>query len=144
MSAKKGDTVTLDYEGKFEDGTIFDSSKHGDHSHPLTFVIGEGQVIPGFDKAVEGMKIDQEKEFKILPEDGYGDYNKELIKEIPRKVLPEDQIPEKGMTLIMSTPDGQQIPTVITEVDDKKIIIDLNHPLAGKKLIFKVKLLKVE
>ncbi|MEK6895758.1 MAG: peptidylprolyl isomerase [Nanoarchaeota archaeon] len=144
MIAKKGDTITLNYEGRFEDGTIFDSSKHGDHSHPLTFVIGEGQVIPGFDKAVEGMKIEQEKEFKILPEDGYGYYNKDLIKEIPRNVLPEDQIPEKGMTIVMSTPDGQQIPAVITDVNDKNIVINLNHPLAGKKLIFKVKVIKIE
>ena len=144
MKIINGSTVTLEYEGRFEDGTVFDSSRHGDHSHPLTFKVGAGQVIPGFDKAVQNMGVGDEKEFEILPEDAYGMHNPELKKDIPRENLPKDEEPEEGMTVIMSSPDGQQIPATITYVDDKKITIDLNHPLAGKKLIFKINITKIE
>lgn len=144
MKISQGNTVTLEYEGRFEDGVVFDSSKHGDHTHPLVFAVGAGEVIEGFDKAVEGMDVGEEKEFEIEPGEGYGEYNEDYKKEIPRDVLPKDQDPEVGMTLVMSSPEGQQFPGKIIEVDENKIIIDLNHPLAGKKLIFKIKIVDVE
>jgi FKBP-type peptidyl-prolyl cis-trans isomerase 2 len=144
MEIKKGSKVTLDYEGRLEDGTIFDTSKHGDHSHPLEFEAGSGQVIKGFDEAVVGMKNGEEKEFEIAKEDAYGEYNEELKRDIPRSVLPKDQKPKAGMTLVMQAPNGQQIPARIDSVDDEKIVLDLNHPLAGKKLIFKIKIVDVQ
>ena len=143
MAIKDKDKVTLDYEGRFEDGEIFDTSKHEEHSHPLTFVVGEGQVIPGFEKAVIGMNVDEEKEFEIAPEDAYGMPDERLYQEVPRSVLPSEPQPEVGMTFVMQTPQGN-IPVMISEVKTDSVILNLNHPLAGKKLIFKIKVLKVE
>ena len=143
MAIKKKDKVTLDYEGRFENGEIFDTSKHEEHSHPLTFVVGEKQVIPGFEKAVIGMNVDEEKEFEILPEDAYGMPDERLYQEVPRNALPSEPQPEVGMTLVMQTPQGN-IPVMISEVKEDSVILNLNHPLAGKKLIFKIKVLKVE
>lgn len=139
---KTGSKVSLDYEGKFDSGEIFDSSKHGDHSHPLEFEVGAGMVIPGFDKAVLGMKVGEEKEFTIPPAEAYGEYNPELTKEIPRNVLPKEQEPKEGMTLMVGTPQGQ-FPVRIAKVLDDRVIIDLNHPLAGKVLIFKIKVISI-
>ena len=143
MAIKNKDKVTLDYEGKLETGEIFDTSKHEEHSHPLTFVVGEKQVIPGFEKAVLGMNVDEEKEFEIAPEDAYGMPDERLFQEVPRNVLPSEPQPEVGMTLIMQTQQGN-IPVMISEVKENSVILNLNHPLAGKKLIFKIKVLKVE
>jgi FKBP-type peptidyl-prolyl cis-trans isomerase 2 len=143
MAIKEKDTITLDYEGKFETGEVFDSSKHGDHSHPLTFIVGEHQVIPGFENAVIGMEVNEEKEFTIKPEDAYGMPDESLFQEIPRNVLPPEPSPEAGMTLMLQTPQGD-MPVTIKEVKEESVILDLNHPLAGKALIFKIKILKVE
>ena len=144
MTIKKGDKVSVEYEGKFEDGTVFDSSSHGDHSHPLEFEVGTGQVIKGFDEAVTGMKKGEEKEFSIESKNAYGDHKSELKRDIPRSTLPKDQEPKKGMTLMVRDPSGHQIPVKIIAVNDKNITIDLNHPLAGKKLIFKIKITDVK
>lgn len=138
-----GSKVSLDYEGKLESGEIFDSSKHGDHSHPLEFEVGSGQVIPGFDSAVIGMKVGDEKEFKIEPKDAYGEYNPQLTKEIPRSALPQDQEPKEGMMLMVGTPQGQ-FPVKISKVTKEMVTIDLNHPLAGKKLIFNIKIIGID
>ena len=143
MAIKNKNKVTLDYEGRFENGEIFDTSKHEEHSHPLTFVVGEKQVIPGFEKAVLGMNVDEEKEFEIMPEDAYGMPDERLYQEVPRNALPSEPQPEVGMTLIMQTQQGN-IPVMISEVKENSVILNLNHPLAGKKLIFKIKVLKVE
>lgn len=140
---KKGSKVSLDYEGKLESGEVFDSSKHGDHSHPLEFEAGSGQVIAGFDSAVMGMKVGDEKEFKIEAKDAYGEYNPQLTKEIPRSALPQDQEPKEGMTLMVGTPQGQ-FPVVISKVTPTSVTIDMNHPLAGKKLIFNIKVLDID
>jgi len=144
MAVKKGNKVKVEYEGRFENGAVFDSSKHGDHSHPLEFVVGAGQVIPGFDKAVIGMKKGERKEFSIEKDEAYGNYREELKKEIPRNVLPKEQEPKEGMILMMSTPDGRQFPARIVAVTDENVTLDLNHPLAEKKLIFKIKIADVE
>jgi FKBP-type peptidyl-prolyl cis-trans isomerase 2 len=143
MAVKKGDHIKVDYEGRFEDGTVFDSSKHGDHVHLLEFDVGAGMVIPGFDNAVVGMEKGAEKEIKIEPKDAYGEYNDELIQKIPRSALPRDQEPKAGMTLVVGTPQGQQFPVKIKEVSNEEVTLDLNHPLAGKVLIFKLKIAEI-
>ena len=143
MVIKKGDKISVEYEGKFEDGTVFDSSSHGDHTHPLEFEVGTGQVIKGFENAVTGMKKGEEKEFSIESKDAYGDHKPELKRDIPRSTLPKDQEPKEGMMLMVKDPSGHQVPVKILAVDDKNITIDLNHPLAGKKLIFKIKIADV-
>jgi|SRR3989338_1790916 len=138
----KGDKITLNYEGKLDSGEIFDSSYHGDHSHPLTFTVGNGEVVEGFDEAVIGMKEGEEKTFTIPAEKAYGEYNKELMQEVPKENLPAEA--QEGLTLMMQTPDGHQVPIKIAKISESFATLDLNHPLAGKNLTFKIKIDKIE
>jgi FKBP-type peptidyl-prolyl cis-trans isomerase 2 len=144
MTITDGNTVVLEYEGKFEDGKVFDSSRHGNHSHPIEFKVGEGRVIPGFEAAVKGMKKGDTKKFSIEPKDAYGEPNPQLIQEIPRSAIPQGQEPKEGMVLAMNSPDGRQFPARIAEVTENKVKLDLNHPLAGKKLIFNIEITDVK
>ena len=132
--------VKVEYEGKFEDGTVFDSSKT--HGKPLEFELGKKQVIPGFENAVKDMKVGEETEITIKPEEGYGEVKEELVKEVPRSQLPPGPELKAGMMLMVGLPNGQQIPAKIAEVKKETVMIDLNHPLAGKTLIFKLKLIE--
>jgi len=141
MVLKKGDKVKVEYTGSFEDGTVFDSSEK--HGKPLEFEIGAKQIVPGFEKAVVEMKKGEEKEVKLKPEEAYGNPNPELHKKIMKDQLPKGQEPKVGMVLIINLPTGHQVPAKITEISDKDVTIDLNHPLAGKTLNFKIKLLEV-
>ncbi len=141
MPVKKGDKVKIEYTGTFDDGTVFDSSEK--HGKPLEFEAGAGHVIKGFDAAVLGMEKGQEKEIKIQPKEAYGDRNPNLIKKIPKSQLPQGKEVKKGMMLMLSTPDGKQMPATIAEVTDDSISIDLNHPLAGKNLNFKIKVVDI-
>lgn len=143
MAIKKGDKIKVEYTGTFEDGTVFDSTTHGDHAHPIEFEVGAGQLIKGFDDAVIGMELNEEKDIKIKPEEAYGERKEELSKEIPRDKLPKDPEPKVGMALMMNLPNGQQFPAVIKSVDEEKIVVDLNHPLAGKTLNFKIKVVEI-
>ncbi len=138
MPVKNGDKVKVDYTGKLDDGTVFDSSEG---KKPLEFEVGSGQIIKGFDQAVLGMEIGEEKEFSIEPKDAYGDHDPELLKKIPRDKLPADA--EAGMMLMLRTPDGVQIPAVIAELTEEEATIDLNHPLAGLTLNFQIKIVDV-
>jgi len=140
-TAKKGDKVKVEYIGTLEDGTIFDSSEK--HEAPLEFIIGEGHIIEGFDNAVEGMKIGEEKEIKLAPNQAYGEYNEELKKDIPKEIFPQDQTLQQGMVFMLNLPSGQQVPARISEIKDQEVTIDLNPPLAGKTVIFKIKLLAI-
>ena len=140
MAIKTGDKIKVDYTGTLEDGKVFDTSEG---KHPLEFEVGSGMLIKGFDNAVIGMEKGQEKEIKLEPKDAYGDYNPALEKAIPRDKLPVDQEPKPGMMIAIGTPDGQQIPSKITKVDEKEITLDLNHPLAGKTLTFKIKVVDI-
>ena len=137
---KNGDKVKVEYEGMLDDGTIFDSSKK--HGQPLEFTVGEGNVIKGFDNAVRGMKKGEEKKVKIKAKDAYGESNPQLIKKVPREQLPQKQEIKEGMVLVIGLPNGQRIPARIIEVLNKEITLDLNHPLAGKDLTFKIKVVE--
>ena len=139
MTIKKGDKIKVEYTGTLEDGTVFDSSEK--HGKPLEFEVGAGQIIKGFDEAVTGMKKGEEKEITLEPKDAYGDPNPALVKKVPKEQLPKEPEPKKGMMLALATPDGKQFPAMIKEVDEKEVSIDLNHPLAGKKLKFKIKII---
>ncbi len=144
MKVENGNKVKVEYDGSFDDGEIFDSSSHGDHSHPLEFIAGNGEVIKGFDKAVMGMKEREEKIFIIEPEEAYGNYRKELTRVISRDILPKEKELEVGMSLIIGSPDGRKIPVKITSISEDKVTIDMNHPLAGKRLHFKIKIVEIE
>lgn len=139
-NVKKGDKIKVEYEGRLEDGTIFDKTEG---RGPFEFEVGAGMVIPGFDKAVIGMKKSDEKEVKIKPEDAYGNPKPELVKKVPRDQLPAGQDPKEGMMVVIGLPNGSQIPAIIKKVSNKEIDLDLNHPLAGKTLIFKIKVVEV-
>jgi peptidylprolyl isomerase len=142
MAVKKGDKVKIEYTGTLEDGTVFDASEK--HGQPLEFEVGSGMVIKGFDDAVTGMEKDEEKEITLKPEEAYGERKDELLKKVPRDQLPKEQEPQVGMMLGMQLPNGQQVPVMITEVTEKEVTLDLNHPLAGKTLTFKLKVVDVE
>ena len=141
MPVKEGDKIKVEYEGKLEDGTVFDSSEK--HGKPLEFQVGSKHVIKGFDDGVVGMEKGEEKEIKLKPADAYGDYNPQLVKKVPKEQLPKDKEPKKDMMLMLSLPNGAQIPARITEVTEKEVNLDLNHPLVGKTLIFKVKVVDI-
>ncbi len=138
--AKKGDAVEVHYTGKLEDGTVFDSSENRD---PLSFTLGSGQVIPGFEEAVEGMEEGEKKAHTITPEQGYGEHREDLVVAIPRNQLPPDANPEVGQHLELHLRDGGVIQALVVAVDEDKVVIDANHPLAGKTLVFEIELVKI-
>ncbi len=141
MAVKDGDKIKVEYTGTLEDGSVFDSSKT--HNEPLEFEVGSGQIIKGFDDAVKGMEKGDEKDIKLAPADAYGDVNAQLVQKVPKDQLPKEAEVKVGMTLGMSLPDGQQIPARVTEVEDTEVTIDINHPLAGKTLNFKIKVVDI-
>lgn len=137
---KQNDTVKVHYTGKLEDGKVFDSSADRD---PLEFKVGEGKIIPGFENAVIGMNVGDSKEFKIEPDDAYGQVRNDLFEEVSKQQLPEDLEPKVGMELLSKTPDGQELRVRVSEVKDESIVIDANHPLAGEELYFEIQLVDV-
>ncbi len=140
MPIKNEDKIKVEYTGMLEDGTVFDTSEG---IGPLEFEVGSGQVISGFDNAVIGMEVGEEKKVELAPSEAYGDYDSNLIKKIPMNKLPPGEEPKPGMVLELRTSDGIGFPARITEVAEKDITIDLNHPLAGKTLIFQIKIVDV-
>ena len=139
--AKAGDTVKIHYTGTLDDGTQFDSSKGRD---PLEFEVGSGQVIPGFDKAVEGMAVGDTKTVNIPVEDAYGPRHDEMIQEVPKSALPDEVEPAVGMGLQARRPDGAMLDLTITEVGEESITVDGNHPLAGQPLNFDLELVEIK
>ena len=137
-SIKEGDTVAIDYEGRFEDGTVFDSSHRDGHSHPLIFIVGKHEVISGFERGVVGLCEGDEKKITIAPADAYGMPNDRLVRAMPRSeiTLPNGQEPRAGMTLVTYTPEGHPVHIIIKEVTKEQLVLDMNHPLAGKTLVF--------
>lgn len=138
---EENDTVSLHYTGTLTNGDKFDSSEGRD---PLSFEVGSGQVIPGFDKAVVGMKIDETKKFTIPSAEAYGEPNEELVYEVPKTSIPADLKPHEGQRLVSNLEDGRQIPVTITKVSDESITLDANHPLAGQDLTFDIKIVSID
>jgi FKBP-type peptidyl-prolyl cis-trans isomerase 2 len=137
---KDGDTVEILFEAKLEDGTVFDKTEE---DQPLKLTIGEGKILPAVENAIKGMKVGESKEIVIEPEDGFGPYIDELVADIPKSAINPDLKLELGMVLIIKMPTGKRYPARVIEIGDNSVKIDLNHPLAGKKLIFFIKLIKV-
>lgn len=139
-TAKAGDKVKVHYTGRLKDGTQFDSSAG---RAPLEFEVGAGMMIKGFDAAVNGMVVGDKVTAEIPAVEAYGAENPELIIDVPRTNLPPDLNPEVGQQLGMSQPNGQQVPVRIREVQEDKVVIDANHDLAGKDLIFDIELVEI-
>lgn len=139
--AKSGDTVKIHYTGTLDDGTQFDSSQGRE---PLAFELGSGQVIPGFEKAVEGMEVGEQKSVTIDSDDAYGPHNQQMVQEVPKTALPPDLEPEEGMALQAKGQDGNRVNLTVTAVGEESITVDANHPLAGKDLKFDIELVAID
>ena len=140
-TVKKGDTVTVQYTGTLDSGEVFDSSEG---KNPLVFTVGAGKVIKGFDDAVVGMKTGEEKSIKLKPEEAYGNRNEQYVKEVPRKVFPETMDLKLGMVVVLGNQTGQKIAAIVKEVKGESVLLDFNHPLAGKNLNFKIKIVEIK
>jgi len=140
MPAKKGDRVKVEYTGTLDDGTVFDTSVDDE---PLEFEVGAGEVITGFDGNVEGMEVGEEREFKLSPEDAYGERQEELEREVPREHFPKSDDFKVGVGVELTLPDGTRVRAVVSEIGDEMVSLDFNHPMSGKTLNFKVKLLEI-
>ncbi len=138
--AGKGDTVKVHYTGKFNDGTVFDSSRGRE---PLQFTLGNGNLIRGFEEAVSGMCAGEAKTVAIGPEEGYGPFKQELVFKVKREHFPASIKPEIGAMLQMRQPDGGIIGVRVSSVEEDSILLDANHPLAGKDLIFEIEVVEV-
>jgi peptidylprolyl isomerase len=139
-AAKKGDTVAVHYTGTLGDGTVFDSSRERD---PLEFTLGSGQVIPGFDSAVEGLSEGESVKTTIDCDNAYGKRNDELVIQTAREQIPADIDLEVGRRLQARSQDGQVTRVTVTEVTDNTVTLDANHPLAGKDLTFEIELVEI-
>jgi FKBP-type peptidyl-prolyl cis-trans isomerase 2 len=141
MAVEQGNDVKVEYEGRLESGEVFDSTKkHG--GEPLAFEVGAGQMIKGFDDAVVGMELGEEKEITLAPKDAYGEREEQAVQKVPRSMMPDGV--EVGLQIGIPLEDGNVIPAIIIEMDDKQVTIDMNHELAGKTLIFKIKIVGIE
>lgn len=136
----KGSKVSVEYTGSFEDGTVFDTSEG---KAPITFVAGNSEVIKGFDDAVVGMKKGEQKKIKVTSDEGYGSRDEKLQQQVPRSVFPQEMKLEKGMGFSFKTPQGQVIHATITEANAETVTVDMNHPLAGKSLVFELKVVDI-
>ena len=138
---KQNDTVKVHYTGKLADGQVFDSSLERE---PIEFTMGQGQLIPGFEKGLLDMKVNEKKTINIPSEEAYGEPREELIQEVDKSQLPEEIKPEPGMGLVSKSPDGREMNLVVTEVKDNSIVVDGNHPLAGKDLVFDLEVVEIK
>ncbi len=139
-AVKKGDKVKVHYTGKLEDGEQFDSSVGKD---PLEFTVGAGQMIAGFDSALPGMKIGDKKTVNIPAKDGYGETDDSAIIEFPKANVPAEMKLEIGQQLNLSDEHGNPFPVVVKEIKDEFVILDANHFLAGKELVFDIELVEI-
>lgn len=140
QQAKTGDIVNVHYHGKLTDGTTFDSSEGRD---PLSFTLGAGQVIKGFDDAIMNMAPGDKKTINIPVEEGYGQRNDDMMMEYPITEFPPEMQPAVGMEIQMGDNSGNIFPVVIVAVNEETVLLDANHPLAGKDLIFDLELVSI-
>ena len=138
--AKEGDTVKIHYTGRLGDGTVFDSSSD---SEPLQFNIGSGQVIPGFEEAVNGMAVGEKKTAQIPCDKAYGEPNPSMMMVVDRKHVPSDIAPEVGQRLQVGGAGGELLAVTVIEVNDENITLDANPPLAGEDLTFDIELVEI-
>jgi FKBP-type peptidyl-prolyl cis-trans isomerase 2 len=138
---KQNDTVRVHYTGKLTDGQVFDSSLERE---PIEFTMGQGQLIPGFEKGLLDMKVNEKKTIEIPADEAYGQPREELIQEVDKNQLPEEIKPEPGMGLVSKSPDGREMNLVVKEVKEETIVVDGNHPLAGKDLVFDLEVVEIK
>jgi FKBP-type peptidyl-prolyl cis-trans isomerase SlyD len=135
MKVGKGSVVGIDYSLHLGDGKVIDQSEPGS---PLSYLHGEGQIVPGLERAIEGMAVGDSKKVVVAPEDGYGTHDPGGVHEVPRDAFPPGLTPEVGMQLTARGPQGEAVPFTVHQVRDDAVVVDLNHPLAGKTLHFEI------
>ena len=141
QQVKNGDVVKVHYTGKLTNGEQFDSSEGRE---PLEFTVGGGQMIKGFDDAMPGMSVGEKKTINILPGDAYGEKDENALIEFPKENIPADMKLEPGMQLQLRNESGQPFPVTVAEIKDDVVILDANHSLAGKELIFDIELVEIK
>ena len=137
---KENDTVKVHYTGKLTNGQIFDSSLQRE---PLEVALGQGQLIPGFEKGLIDMAVNEKKTITIDKKEAYGEVNESLFQKISKSQLPDDLKPEVGMGLVGSNAEGQQQQFRVAKVEENDIILDANHPLAGQDLVFDLEVVEI-
>lgn len=141
QQAKQGDVVHVHYRGTLDDGSVFDSSEGND---PISFTLGSGEVIPGFEQAIEGMSTGEKKTQKIEAENAYGERRDELVFTVGRDQLPPGNDIEIGDMLRVGFPDGSSAAVQVAAMDEGSVTLDANHPLAGKNLTFELELVSID
>ena len=139
-TVKENDTVKVHYTGKLTNGQVFDSSLERE---PMEVALGQGQLIPGFEKGLIDMAVNEKKTITIDKKDAYGEVNESLFQKISKSQLPEDLKPEVGMGLVGSIAEGQQQQFRVAKVEENDIILDANHPLAGHDLVFDLEVVEI-
>ena len=137
---ENGSQVSIEYTLLDEKGNQIESNKGG---NPFKYTHGKGDIIPGLEEGLSGMKVGGEKTIKVKPEDAYGEVKPEAFQEVPHKNIPADLL-KVGTQLVARSPQGQSMPVRVHEVKDETVVLNLNHPLAGKTLTFEVKVLAVQ
>lgn len=140
MKAESGKKVKIHYTGRLHDGTVFDSSKGRE---PLEFLLGSGMVIKGFDAGVTGMEVGEQKTIEIPAAEAYGEAHADMFIRVPKNAVPPDMQLTVGMDLLLPQPDGNGVPVVVSEITETEIVLDANHRLAGKDLIFDLELVEI-
>ena len=139
--AKKGDKVKVHYTGMFTDGQVFDSSLQ--REEPIEFQVGAGQMIKGFDQAVEGMELNEEKTVSIPADEAYGEWSEENVIQLSIDMVPADMSPKVGDAMQVQDNTGRNIPVKVHKLTDEHIHLDANHPMAGKELVFQIQLMEI-
>jgi len=138
--AENGNTVKIHYTGKYEDGTVFDSSRERD---PLEFTIGEGKTIVGLEECAVGMAPGDTKKITLAPDKAFGDRDEDMVQAIERSQIPEEVELEVGMPLQVQSPAGETYMVRVVELDEASVTLDGNHPLAGQTLSFEIEMVEV-
>jgi FKBP-type peptidyl-prolyl cis-trans isomerase SlyD len=137
---KDGMLITLDYTVKSPDGKLLETSKG---SRPLQYIHGKKMMIPGLEKELTGMKVGAEKHVTVKPEEGYGKLNPKAVQEVPKEKVPPNAL-KIGAVLVGTDKNGSPMPMTVREIKEKTVVMDLNHPLAGKTLVFDVKVVDIQ
>ena len=136
-----GNKVKIHYTGTFDDGEVFDSSREAE---PLEFEVGTGQVIPGFDNAVVGMKVGETKQVRLPENEAYGPYSDEMVFDADPDQFESGLTPEVGQQFQTEMEDGTPLLLTVKSVEDGKVVLDANHPMAGKTLNFDLEVVEIE
>jgi FKBP-type peptidyl-prolyl cis-trans isomerase SlyD len=132
--------ISLEYTLKSPDGKVLETSKGRE---PLKYIHGQKMMIPGLEKELTGMKVGGEKNVTVKPEDGYGKVNPNAVQEVPKEKIPENAL-KVGAVLAARSPEGMVVPMTVKQIKDKTVVMDMNHPMAGKTLVFDVKVVDIQ